>query len=75
MQVEYDEGGSIGKRYRRHDEIGTPWCLTIDHQTLEDGTVTVRERDSLAQERIAIDILGDELERRLRVSWHTPKLG
>ena len=48
MQAEYDEGGSIGKRYRRQDEIGTPWCVTIDHQTLEDRTVTVRDRDSLA---------------------------
>ena len=55
MQAEYDEGGSIGKRYRRQDEIGTPWCVTIDHQTLEDRTVTVRDRDSLAQERVAID--------------------
>ena len=53
MQAEYDEGGSIGKRYRRQDEIGTPWCVTIDHQTLEDRTVTVRDRDSLAQERVA----------------------
>ena len=57
MQAEYDEGGSIGKRYRRQDEIGTPWCVTIDHQTLEDRTVTVRDRDSLAQERVAIDEL------------------
>ena len=63
--AEYDEGGSIGKRYRRQDEIGTPWCVTIDHQTLEDRTVTVRDRDSLEQERIAIDELADELERRL----------
>ena len=51
MQTEYDEGGSIGKRYRRQDEIGTPWCVTIDHQSLEDRTVTLRDRDSLAQER------------------------
>ena len=52
MQTEYDEGGSIGKRYRRQDEIGTPWCVTIDHQSLEDRTVTVRDRDSLEQERV-----------------------
>ena len=57
MQAEYDEGGSIGKRYRRQDEIGTPWCVTIDHQSLEDRTVTIRDRDSLAQERVAIDEL------------------
>src|SRR6202043_943888 len=55
MQTEYDEGGSIGRRYRRQDEIGTPYCVTIDHQSLEDRTVTVRDRDSLAQERVAID--------------------
>ena len=57
MQAEYDEGGSIGKRYRRQDEIGTPWCVTVDHQTLEDRTVTLRDRDSLEQERVAIDEL------------------
>ena len=57
MQVEYDEGGAIGRRYRRQDEIGTPWSITVDHQTLEDRTVTVRDRDSLAQERVAIDAL------------------
>ena len=48
MPAEYDEGGAIGKRYRRQDEIGTPWAVTIDGQTLEDGTVTLRDRDSLA---------------------------
>src|SRR5436189_1291401 len=74
MQSEYDEGGSIGKRYRRQDEIGTPFAVTIDHQTLEDRTVTVRERDSLEQERVAIDALADELERRLRAPWASPKL-
>jgi len=75
MQAEYDEGGSIGKRYRRQDEIGTPWGVTVDHQTLEDRTVTLRDRDTLEQVRIAIDELGDELERRLRAPWTTPKLG
>jgi glycyl-tRNA synthetase len=74
VQAEYDEGGAIGRRYRRQDEIGTPWAVTIDHQSLEDRTVTVRDRDSLAQERIAIDKLGDELERRLREPWSSPKL-
>jgi glycyl-tRNA synthetase len=74
MGAEYDEGGSIGKRYRRQDEIGTPWGVTVDHQTLEDRTVTLRDRDSLAQERIPIDALGDELERRLRAPWTSPKL-
>ena len=46
---EYDGSGGIGKRYRRQDEIGTPYCVTIDHQTLEDGTVTVRDRDTMEQ--------------------------
>jgi glycyl-tRNA synthetase len=75
MQSEVDESGSIGKRYRRQDEIGTPWCVTIDHQTLEDRTVTLRDRDSLEQVRIGIDELGDELARRLDAPWRSPKLG
>ncbi len=75
MQSEYDEGGSIGRRYRRQDEIGTPYCVTIDHQSLEDRTVTVRDRDSLGQERIAIDELPGELGRRLEAPWRSPKLG
>ncbi len=52
FKVFYDEGGSIGRRYRRQDEIGTPYCITVDSQTLEDGTVTIRERDSMEQIRI-----------------------
>jgi glycyl-tRNA synthetase len=74
MQAEYDEGGSIGKRYRRQDEIGTPLCVTIDHQSLEDRTVTVRDRDSLAQERVAVDELSAVLGARLAAPWQTPKL-
>jgi glycyl-tRNA synthetase len=74
MQTEYDEGGSIGKRYRRQDEIGTPWCVTIDHQSLEDRTVTVRDRDSLDQDRVAIDELPDLLTERLAASWRSPKV-
>ncbi|MEO6859631.1 MAG: glycine--tRNA ligase [Solirubrobacteraceae bacterium] len=73
MQTEYDEGGAIGRRYRRQDEIGTPWAVTVDHQTLEDRTVTLRDRDSLTQDRIAIAELAAELERRLRAPWSTPK--
>jgi glycyl-tRNA synthetase len=65
MASEYDEGGSIGRRYRRQDEIGTPWAVTIDHESLENRTVTVRDRDSLAQERVAIDALRESLQRRL----------
>ena len=74
MPAEFDTGGSIGKRYRRQDEIGTPWGVTVDHQTMDDQTVTLRDRDSLAQDRIAIDALGDELERRLAADWKSPKL-
>ncbi|VAW28924.1 Glycyl-tRNA synthetase, partial [hydrothermal vent metagenome] len=51
----YEEKDTIGKRYRRHDAIGTPYCITVDHQTLEDNTVTLRERDSMKQERIPAD--------------------
>lgn len=52
---EYDDGWAIGKRYRRQDEIGTPYCITVDHQTVEDGTVTIRERDTMEQRRINIE--------------------
>ncbi|MEG1665213.1 MAG: glycine--tRNA ligase [Mucinivorans sp.] len=55
--VQFDEKDSIGKRYRRQDAIGTPLCVTVDHQSLEDGTVTIRHRDTMAQERVAIDQL------------------
>jgi glycyl-tRNA synthetase len=75
MSAEFDTGGSIGKRYRRQDEIGTPWGVTVDHQTMEDDTVTLRDRDSLSQDRIAITALGDELEQRLAADWKSPKLG
>jgi glycyl-tRNA synthetase len=75
FQTEYDESGSIGKRYRRHDEIGTPWCVTIDHPSLEARTVTVRDRDSLAQDRIAIDELPATFAARLAADWRSPKLG
>ena len=73
MRVEYDEGGSIGKRYRRQDEIGTPFGVTVDHQTLEDRTVTLRDRDTLAQERVPIDGLPEVLDARLRAEWSSPK--
>ncbi|MEA2123257.1 MAG: glycyl-tRNA synthetase [Solirubrobacteraceae bacterium] len=74
VTAEYDDGGNIGKRYRRQDEIGTPFCVTIDHQSLEDRTVTLRDRDTLAQERVPIDGLADELARRVAAPWQTPKL-
>ena len=55
--VDYDDAGSIGKRYRREDEIGTPYCVTFDFDSLEDHCVTVRDRDTMQQERVAIDQL------------------
>ena len=73
MPAEYDTGGSIGKRYRRQDEIGTPWGVTVDHQTMEDGTVTLRDRDTLDQSRVKVDELGDELLHRLQAPWTSPK--
>jgi glycyl-tRNA synthetase len=73
VPAEYDDGGNIGKRYRRQDEIGTPYGVTIDHQSLEDRTVTLRDRDSLAQERLPIDGLADEVARRVSSPWQTPK--
>lgn len=59
FKCQYDEKDSIGKRYRRQDAIGTPFCVTVDHQTLEDNTVTIRYRDAMTQERVAIDKLSD----------------
>jgi glycyl-tRNA synthetase len=75
VQAEYDDGGAIGRRYRRQDEIGTPFCLTIDHQSIEDRTVTLRDRDSLTQERLPVEGIAEEIERRVMAPWKTPKLG
>jgi glycyl-tRNA synthetase len=71
--VEYDDGGQIGRRYRRQDEIGTPWAFTIDDQTLEDETVTVRDRDSLAQERLPLSGVAAWLDDALKRPWESPK--
>jgi glycyl-tRNA synthetase len=62
---QYDDAGAIGRRYRRQDEVGTPFCVTVDFESLDDGQVTVRERDSMAQERLAIDALPAYLSERL----------
>jgi glycyl-tRNA synthetase len=69
MSAEYDESAAIGKRYRRQDEIGTPWCVTIDHDTLTDGQVTLRDRDSLEQIRIPIEGVRELLLDRLDEPW------
>ncbi len=74
MVAEYDEGGSIGRRYRRQDEIGTPWGVTVDGQTMEDGTVTLRDRDTLAQDRVPASELGELLLAKLAEPWTSPKL-
>ena len=63
---QYDEKDAIGRRYRRQDAIGTPYCITIDHQTLEDNTVTIRERDSMGQERIAIEKISGIISKKLK---------
>jgi glycyl-tRNA synthetase len=73
--AEYDDSGAIGRRYRRQDEIGTPYAFTIDEQTLEDDTVTLRDRDSLAQERVPISGAGARLADVLARPWSTPKQG
>ena len=63
--VDYDQAGSIGKRYRRQDEVGTPFGITVDHQTMQDGTVTLRDRDAMSQVRIAEDRVVEELRARI----------
>jgi glycyl-tRNA synthetase len=70
--VEHDDSGQIGRRYRRQDEIGTPWAFTVDEQTLEDETVTVRDRDSLAQERLPIGGVRAWLDDALERDWSSP---
>ena len=62
---DYDETQSIGKRYARQDEVGTPYCITVDFETLEDSAVTVRERDTREQDRVSIDQLESYLAERL----------
>ncbi len=74
VAAEYDEGGSIGRRYRRQDEIGTPWGITVDGQTMKDGTVTLRDRDTLEQIRVPADGLGALLAEKLAEPWRSPKL-
>jgi glycyl-tRNA synthetase len=68
MNVFYDDAGNIGRRYRRQDEAGTPYCVTYDFDSVEDGKVTVRERDSMSQERIAIDDVASYLAPRVELA-------
>jgi glycyl-tRNA synthetase len=64
--VDFDDAGSIGKRYRRHDEIGTPYCITVDFDTAEDQQVTVRDRDTMVQTRVPISELASFLQERIQ---------
>ncbi|KPV50837.1 hypothetical protein SE17_24590, partial [Kouleothrix aurantiaca] len=65
MRTVYDDTGAIGKLYRRQDEIGTPFCITVDFQTLDDGSVTVRDRDTMQQERVASAELQSYLREKI----------
>jgi glycyl-tRNA synthetase len=64
--IEFDDAGAIGRRYRRQDEIGTPFCVTVDFDSLDDHAVTIRERDAMTQERVALDTVSDYLATRLK---------
>ncbi|MFO7874546.1 MAG: glycine--tRNA ligase [Bacteroidales bacterium] len=67
FQCHYEDKDAIGKRYRRHDAIGTPYCITVDHQTLKDNTVTIRERDTMKQERIPVDNIAGVVSERINI--------
>jgi len=72
--VNYDEKDAIGRRYRRQDALGTPYCITVDHQSIEDSTVTLRDRDSMQQDRIAIANLPDLLDEKLNIKHWLQKM-
>jgi glycyl-tRNA synthetase len=65
LVTEFDDAGNIGKMYRRQDEIGTPYCVTVDYQTLEDGTATIRDRDTMKQERIPLTLVKETLQKHI----------
>ena len=70
FNVTYDEKDAVGRRYRRQDALGTPFCITVDHQTLEDETVTIRHRDSMAQDRVKIAALHSIINEEVSVkTW------
>ena len=66
FNVDYDDAGSIGKRYRRQDEIGTPYCITVDFETSKDDSVTVRDRDTMEQQRVRISDLVQFLSKKVK---------
>jgi len=74
FNCQYDEKDSIGKRYRRQDAIGTPYCITIDYQTVDDGTVTIRYRDTMLQERVAITDLKNIIADKVSLQGQLKKL-
>ena len=74
FKIQYDEKDSIGKRYRRQDAIGTPFCITVDHQTLEDGTVTVRHRDTMQQQRVPVSEVASMLDKEVSMKELLKKL-
>ncbi len=65
LSCQFDQQGAIGRRYRRQDEIGTPYCITVDGDTMTDGTVTIRDRDTLEQVRVPADKIAEEITSRL----------
>ena len=69
--VQYDDTQSIGRRYRRQDEVGTPLCITVDFESLDDGKVTIRDRDTMAQDRVSIERIVNEIGKRLK---HSPTI-
>ena len=74
FNCQYDEKDSIGKRYRRQDAIGTPLCITVDHQTLEDHCVTLRDRDTMEQERIPIESIRETVDKIVSLKQLLKKL-
>ena len=74
LTTAYDEKDAVGRRYRRQDALGTPYCVTVDHQSLNDKTVTIRERDSMNQERVSIDNLTELIGKKVSVKSLLEKL-
>jgi glycyl-tRNA synthetase len=75
FNVAYDEKDAVGRRYRRQDALGTPFCITVDHQTLEDNTVTIRHRDSMAQDRVPISALHGLIDKEVSMKTWLKKIG
>jgi len=74
FNCKYEEKDTIGKRYRRQDAVGTPYCITVDHDTLSDGTVTLRDRDTMEQQRVSIEQLRSLIEEKVSLTSLLKKL-